>query len=65
MKQANPVCREKTQQLRGSFGCLFSMEEKKMMNLNEGVASRYGIREAVIAQHLWDIGENTEYEDVI
>ena len=27
-----------------------------MMNSNEGVASRYGIREAVVAQHLWELG---------
>ena len=33
-----------------------------MMNFNEGVALRYGIREAVIAQYLWDIGEDG-YDD--
>ena len=36
-----------------------------MMNFNEGVASRYGIREAVIAQHLWDLGEDAEFADAV
>ena len=36
-----------------------------MMNFNEGVASRYGIREAVIAQHLWELGEDTEFADAV
>lgn len=36
-----------------------------MMNFNEGVASRYGIKEAVIAQHLWEIGEDTEFTDSV
>ena len=36
-----------------------------MMNFNEGVASRYGIREAVIAQHLWELGEDTEFTDSV
>ena len=26
-----------------------------MMDFNEGVASRYGIRGAVVAQHLWEL----------
>ena len=33
------------------------------MNFNEGVASRYGIKEAVIAQYLWDIVEDG-YDDI-
>ena len=36
-----------------------------MMNFNEGVASRYGIREAVIAQHLWELGEDSEFADAV
>ena len=29
-----------------------------MKTFSEGVASRYGIREAVIAQYIWNTGEN-------
>ena len=35
------------------------------MNFNEGVASRYGIREAVVAQHLWELGEDSEFADAV
>lgn len=34
-----------------------------MMNFNEGVAMRYGIKEAVIAQHLWELGEDIDNAD--
>ena len=37
--------------------------KNKMMNFNEGVAMRYGIKEAVIAQHLWELGENIDNAD--
>ena len=35
-----------------------------MKTFSEGVASRYGIKEAVIAQYLWNTGENY-HEDAI
>ena len=36
-----------------------------MKTYNEDLAMRYGVREAIIAQYLWNLGEDTEYEDVV